>query len=258
MTLTVATWNINSIRARLDRLVAWLERCAPDVVCLQETKVEEEKFPALELEGVGYRAAIYGQKSYNGVAILSRSDPIDVERGLGDGTEDGEARLVAATVSGVRIVSAYVPLGTAVGTERWMYKLEWFTRLRNYLDARHAPTERVLVCGDLNVAPEDRDVARPDEWAASVLCHETAREAFRRLTQWGLVDTMRIHDDGPGPFSWWDYRMLAFPKGNGLRLDHILATQPMAERLRAAYVDRDERKGKKPSDHAPVLAVFDI
>jgi len=257
MTLTVATWNINSIRARLDRLVAWLERRSPDVVCLQETKVEEEKFPSLELEGVGYRAAIYGQKSYNGVAILSRTDPVEVDRGLGDGVDDDEARLVAATVSGVRVVSAYVPLGTAVGTDRWMYKLEWFARLRDYLDARHAPTERVLVCGDLNVAPEDRDVARPDEWAASVLCHETARDAFRRLTTWGLVDTMRIRDEGPGPFSWWDYRMLAFPKGNGLRLDHILATPPMAERLREAYVDRDERKGKKPSDHAPVMAVFD-
>jgi len=257
MTLTVATWNINSIRARLDRLLGWLERRAPDVVCLQETKVEEEKFPWLELEGAGYRAVVYGQKSYNGVAILGRTDLEDVERGLGDTVEDDEARLVAATVLGVRVVSAYVPLGTSVGTERWTYKLEWFARLRDYLDARYTPSDRVLVCGDLNVAPEDRDVARPEEWGGSVLCHDTAREAFRRLAGWGLVDTMRVHDEGPGPFSWWDYRMLAFPKGNGLRLDHILATRVLADRVAQAYVDRDERKGKKPSDHAPVIAVFD-
>lgn len=256
MSLTVATWNVNSIRARLDRLLRWLAQRAPDVVCLQEIKVQESEFPFLELEGAGYRAAVHGQKTYNGVAILSREPAADVERGLGDRPDD-EARLIAGTVAGVRIVSAYVPLGTAVGTERWTYKLEWFHRLRDYLDGRSTPEAPVLLCGDLNVAPEDRDVARPDEWRNTVLCHETAREAFGRLAAWGLVDTIRLHQDGPGPYSWWDYRMLAFPKGNGLRLDHILATRPMADRCRDAWVDREERKGKRPSDHAPVVTVFD-
>ncbi len=255
--MRVATWNINSIRARLDRLVSWLERTTPDVVCLQETKVADDQFPIDRIESAGYRAAIYGQKTYNGVAILSRTtEPGDIECGFDDGLDDDEARCIAATVDTTRIVSAYVPLGTAVGTDKWIYKLEWFRRLISYLDRRYDPDTPLLVCGDLNVAPEDRDVARPDEWRDTVLCHEEGREAMRNLLAWGLVDTMRLHHEGPGPYSWWDYRMLAFPKGNGLRLDHVLATKRLADRCAQAFVDRNERKGKKPSDHAPVVVEF--
>jgi exodeoxyribonuclease-3 len=254
--LTVASWNINSIRARLDRLVAWLERRAPDVVCLQEIKVTDAEFPLEEIERAGYRAAVHGQKTYNGVAILSRRALEDVVPGLGDDPADTEARLIAGTLDGVRVLCAYVPLGTAVGSEGWVRKLEWLARLRGYLERRHTSADRILLCGDLNVAPEDRDVARPEEWRDTVLCHQEGREALRRLIGWGLVDTVRLHHEGPGPFSWWDYRQLAFPRGNGLRLDHILATRSMADRCTQAYVDRDERKGKKPSDHAPVVACF--
>jgi exodeoxyribonuclease-3 len=252
----VATWNINSVRARIQRLLPWLERRAPDVVCLQEIKVEDEKFPFDGIERAGYHSSVFGQKTYNGVAILSRFEPTRLERGLGDDTPDEEARLIAATIQGIHILCAYVPLGTAVGTERWVYKLEWFQRLKGYLERNLKPGDPVLLCGDLNVAPEDRDVAHPDEWRDTVLCHEEGRVAMRDLMSWGLIDTMRLHHEGPGPYSWWDYRMLAFPKGNGLRIDHILASQPLADRCSEAFVDRDERKGKKPSDHAPVVAVL--
>ncbi len=255
--MKVTSWNINSIRARAERLLEWLDRCAPDVVCLQEIKVQDEKFPFDEIERAGYHASVFGQKTYNGVAILSRAEPTDVQRGLGDDPHDEQARLIGATIEGTHILSAYVPLGTAVGSERWVYKLEWFKRLKGYLERNLLPSNPVVVCGDLNVAPEDRDVAWPDEWRDSVLCHEEGRTAMRDLMDWGLIDTMRLHSEGPGPYSWWDYRMLAFPKGNGLRLDHILATRRLADRCIEAFVDRDERKGKKPSDHAPVIAVFE-
>lgn len=256
MTLTVATWNVNSIRARTERLLDWLARRAPDVLCLQETKVEDDEFPRDVLQAAGYHAAVFGQKTYNGVAILSPNRLADIEKGLGDDPGDTEARLIAATVDGVRVICAYVPLGTAVGTDKWVRKLEWFKRLRGFLERNAKSSDDLLVCGDLNVAPQDRDVARSDEWRESVLCHEEGRAALRDLMEWGLIDSIRLHHDGPGPFSWWDYRQLAFPKGNGLRLDHILCTQPMASRCREAFVDRDERKGSKPSDHAPVIATF--
>lgn len=254
--MRVATWNINSVRARIGRLRAWLERRKPDIVCLQEIKVDDERFPFGEIERAGYHAAVVGQKTYNGVAILSRREPDSVVRGLDGDPHDTEARLVTVTLDNIRVLSAYVPLGTAVGTDRWVYKLEWFQRLKGQLERDLRPSDPVLLCGDLNVAPEDRDVARPDEWRDTVLCHEEGRSAMKDLMSWGLVDTIRLHHDGPGPYSWWDYRMLAFPKGNGLRLDHILATRPMADRCTDAFVDRDERKGEKPSDHAPVIAVF--
>lgn len=252
----VATWNINSIRARNDRLLAWLRRTTPDVVCLQETKVVDEAFPRDEVGRAGYEAAVHGQKSYNGVAILTRKKLTSVRRGLGDDPHADEARLIAGSLDGLRIISVYLPLGGAVGTDKWVDKLEWYARLKAYMARNFDPTHPLLLCGDFNVAPEERDVARPDEWRNSVLCHEEGRAALRDLMSWGLIDTVRLHHDGPGPYSWWDYRMLAFRKGNGLRLDHILATRLMADRCREAFVDREARKGTKPSDHAPVLAVF--
>lgn len=255
--MKLATWNVNSIRARLDRLVAWLGREQPDIVCLQELKVADHAFPRAELEAAGYRAAIHGQKTYNGVAILAKTDPADVRTGMTDDVHDDEARLIAATVQGVRVISAYIPNGKFVGSDTWPYKMEWLRRLRAYLERSCDKNQPLALCGDFNIAPETRDVARPDEWRGSTLFHEELSSLLNELIAWGLVDTIRLHHTGEGPWTWWDYRMLGFPKGNGLRIDHILATAPLAARCREAYVARDERKGKLPSDHAPVVAVFD-
>jgi exodeoxyribonuclease III len=253
---TIATWNVNSIRMRYERLVSWLERGRPDVVCLQEIKVPDADFPRAELEALGWHVAVFGQKAYNGVALLSRRPLLDVTTGFGDQPDDADARVIAARVDGVRIASVYVPNGKVVGCDKWVIKLAWFERLRAWLVRTATPDEPLALCGDFNVAPEDRDVARPDEWQGSVLCHEDARAALRSLMDWGLVDTIRLHHHGDGPYSWWDYRMLGFAKGNGLRIDHILATRPLAARCTEAFVVREERKGKQPSDHAPVVAVF--
>lgn len=255
--LTIATWNVNSIRARLERLLAWLDRTAPDVVCLQELKVPDEEFPLAEIEAAGYHAVFHGQRTYNGVAILSRTEPRDVAIGLDGGTEDDQARIIAATVADIRFVSAYFPNGQVVGSDKWSYKLAWMARLERHLADRYRPDQPFALCGDFNVAPEDRDVARPEEWSASVLCHPDARQALARIGGWGLVDTIRLHEQGPGPFSWWDYRMLAFPRGNGLRIDHLFVTEPVARRCTRGWVERNERKGKLPSDHAPVLIELD-
>jgi exodeoxyribonuclease-3 len=253
----LVTWNVNSVRARQERLAAFLRREQPDVCCLQELKVVDADFPALEVEALGYRCTVHGQKTYNGVAILSRNEPAQVRAGLGDGVADPEARFLAATVDGVRVVCVYVPNGKTVGSDKWNYKLSWLRRLRAWLDRSADPAAPLVLCGDFNVAPEDRDAARPDEWRDTVLMHADARAALREVAAWGLTDAVRLHHQGEGPFTWWDYRMLGFPKNNGLRIDHILVTAPLAARCRETRVDRDERKGKLPSDHAPVIAVFD-
>jgi exodeoxyribonuclease-3 len=256
--LRIATWNVNSIRARMGRLLAWLATDPADVVCLQELKVADADFPHAVLQGAGWHAAVHGQKTYNGVAILARTPPEDVRAGMDDGADDPESRLIAARVGSVRAVSAYVPNGKIVGSDKWAYKLGWLGRLEAHLARTYAPAEPLALCGDFNVAPEDLDVARVAEWRDSVLCHEDARAALRRVVAWGLTDTIRLHHAGEGPYTWWDYRMLGFVKGNGLRIDHILVTAPLASRCREAFVVRDERKGKQPSDHAPVVAVFDV
>lgn len=238
--------------------MAFLAREAPDVVCLQEIKVPDEEFPGGLAQEAGYQASVFGQKTYNGVAILSRREPAGVERGLGDAVPDDQARLISAEVEGIRVVSVYVPNGQAVGSDKWEYKLEWLGRLKAWLSRECSKDAPVVLCGDFNIAPHDRDVARPDEWKETVLCHEEGRRALEDLLAWGLVDVVRQHHAGPGPYSWWDYRQLAFPKGNGLRIDHLFATAPLAERCTAARVDREERKGKLPSDHAPVIAEFSL
>jgi exodeoxyribonuclease III len=252
----IATWNVNSIRARAERLAAWLARVRPDVVCLQELKVVEADFPQGLVEQAGYRAAVFGQKTYNGVAILSLEEPCDVRRGMEGEPADAEARLLSARVGPLRVVSVYVPNGQEVGSEKWAYKLDWMRRLGEHLERTCRSDEPLVVCGDLNVARDDLDVARPQEWAQSVLCHPDARAAFERWCAWGLADVFRRHHPEGGLYSWWDYRMLAFPKNDGLRLDYVLATEPLAGRCTSAEIDRQERKGPKPSDHAPVVAEF--
>ena len=226
--LTLACYNVNSIRARLDRVLEWLGRTTYDVVCLQELKVADERFPCEGFEAAGWHCAVHGQRTYNGVAILSRTPLSDVQIGLGDGVADAEARLFTARVGGIRIASVYAPNGQIVGSDKWDYKLVWLQRLRGWLERSASPGDLLALAGDFNVAPEDRDVARPDEWRHSVLCHPEARAALRTVVDWGLVDTVRLHHTGDGPYTWRDYRMLGFPKNNGLRIDHVLATPVLA------------------------------
>ncbi len=256
--MKIAAWNVNSIRARLDRLVAWLAAAQPDVVCLQELKCEDEGFPAEEIRAAGYHFACHGQRTYNGVAILAKGEVTDVTRGMDDGVEDPQARLVGGTVNGVRVFSVYAPNGQAVDSPAYVYKLEWYARLRRYLDARHRPDERLVLCGDWNVAPEPIDVHDPVAWEGQTLFSQKERDALANLCAFGLRDVWRAKHPDEQKFSWWDYRMLGFPKNRGLRIDHLLATAPLAEKCREAEIDREMRKGKTPSDHAPVWALFDV
>ena len=216
----------------------------------------EEDFPFEPLREAGYYAAVHGQRTYNGVAMLSRTEPREIRKSFEDGIEDPQARFLSVSIEEVRVLSVYVPNGSVVGSDKWDYKLAWFRRLRAYLDQNHDPSEPLALCGDFNVAPEDRDVANPDKWRDSVLCHEEGREALRDLCRWGLVDAFRRHRPEDGLYSWWDYRQLGFPKNDGLRLDHVFVTDTLAGRSGAAEIDRQERKGKQPSDHAPVIVRF--
>ncbi len=253
--MRIATWNVNSIRARLPRLLAWLERDRPDVACLQEVKATEEQFPFQPLREAGYHADVFGQKTYNGVAILSRRPPERTLQGMRDG-QDPDARLLAARFDDLWVVNVYVPNGATVGSEKWNYKLQWLASLRDWLYARFSPTEPIALCGDFNVAPEDRDVHDPERWAQSVLCHPQAREAMEAVRRFGFVDAFRRHHTESGLYTWWDYRGGAFWKDHGLRIDHIWATEPLAARSTAAHIDRDERKGKGASDHVPLVVDF--
>jgi exodeoxyribonuclease-3 len=250
--MRIATWNINSIRARTDRLLAWLDQAKPDALCLQELKCTEDQFPGDALKAAGWHAAIHCQKTYNGVAILSRTPPEEVTVGLDDGVEDPQARVIAATVNGVRLISVYAPNGQEVDSPAYQYKLEWFRRLRRYLDQRHNAQQPLAVCGDFNVAPEPIDVHDPVLWDGQTLFSLPEREALKQLAGFGLIDTFREKQPGVQKFSWWDYRMLSFPKNKGLRIDHVLVTPALLERVTTADIDREARKGKQPSDHAPV------
>jgi exodeoxyribonuclease III len=253
--MKIASWNINSLRKRQDRLFAWLEQTRPDVVCLQETKCTDEQFPALALEAIGYHSAYHGEKSYNGVAILSKITPVDVRASLCDEVVDPQARVIAATVRHIRIFSIYAPNGQAVGSPAYHYKMKWFKRLRDCLTKEESPD--LVLGGDFNVAPEDADVHDPALWRGAIMCSEGERAAFQQLCEVGLLDTLRLHHKEAGLFSWWDYRMLAFPKNRGLRIDAILASAALAKRCTSAGIDREMRKGKEPSDHAPIWAEFD-
>ena len=253
--MKLATWNVNSLNVRLPRLLAWLAVTQPDVVCLQETKLEDVKFPHDALREAGYDAHFAGQKTYNGVAIVVRRGLAadHVVRGM-PGYEDTQQRVIAATIAGIRIICVYVPNGQSVGSEKYVYKLGWYHAAAQYVKAQLAEHAQLAVLGDFNVAPEDRDVHDPLQWEGQVLVSEPERAAFRALLSLGLQDSFRLFDQAPATFSWWDYRMLGFPKNHGLRIDHILMSAPLAARCISCRIDRNERKGEKPSDHAPVIA----
>jgi exodeoxyribonuclease-3 len=237
---------------RLPHLVDWLARQRPDAVCLQETKCEDAAFPAAAIESAGYRWVHDGQKTYNGVAILARHELANVSRGI-PGFADLQKRVIAADVNGVRVVCVYCPNGQAVGSEKYEYKLRWFAALAGWLRTELAASPSLALLGDFNVAPEDRDVHDPEAWRGQVLCSDAERAALRSLAGLGLADAFRLFDQAEKSYSWWDYRMAAFRRNLGLRIDHILLSGPLAGRCRACVIDVEPRKLERPSDHAPVL-----
>ncbi|MBA3463454.1 MAG: exodeoxyribonuclease III [Deltaproteobacteria bacterium] len=256
--MKLVTWNINSIRARTQRLVTWLDANRPDVVCLQETKVEDAQFPLEAIEKLGYQTAMFGQKSYNGVAILSTAPLTEVARGFGDDVPDEEARVIAATTHGVRVVCLYVPNGQDLTSDRYPYKLAWFGRLRAFLAKTSAPDHPLVVCGDMNVTADDKDVWSPDAWRDQIHCSAPERAALANVRDWGLDDVFRVLKPDGGVWSWWDYRGVSFFKDQGLRIDHILTSRAMTARCTACVIDRNARKGQDASDHAPVMATFGL
>lgn len=253
--MRIASWNVNSIRARENRVLNWLDAHQPDVLCLQELKCLEEEFPFDGFDQLGYEVSLVGQRTYNGVAIASLAPQEDVRERV-PWPDDEHARGVAALIDGVRVVSVYVPNGQAVESEAWAYKLAWLDRLRDWLDANASPDEPLVVCGDFNIAPDDRDVYDPAAWHEQNLCSTPERERLQALLDWGLQDALRVVDDAPGLYTWWDFLTDGFLHGRGLRIDLHLITPPLAERLEAVEIDSDERAGDKPSDHAPVTLVL--
>jgi exodeoxyribonuclease-3 len=255
--MRIVTWNVNSIRARLPRVLAWLEANRPDVVCLQETKCLDEQFPREEIEDLGYHIECFGQKTYNGVAILSHSTPEDVVRDLPDDAEDAQRRVIGATIDGVMVLDLYVVNGKAVGDEKYEFKLEWMDRVADFVRDVYPMTEKVVVTGDFNVTFDDRDVYDPDAWREKILCSGPERAALAKIMEPGLVDALREFHDEPAIYTWWDFRTRGFQRGNGLRIDHFLVSPPALAASSKVEVDVEERGREKPSDHAPVTLTLD-
>ena len=251
--MKIAAWNVNSLKVRLPQLLDFLATRQPDAVCLQETKLTDDNFPAAELEAAGYRVAFAGQKTYNGVAILGRGELADVSVGI-PGLEDEQKRVIAATLDGVRLVCVYCPNGQSLDSDKYPYKLAWFDALAAWLKDELVRYPKLAVLGDYNVAPEDRDVHDPEAWKDSVLVSEPERQRFRSLLALGLKDSFRLFEQPEKSFSWWDYRMMGFRRNHGLRIDHILLSEPLAAECVSSGIDRDMRKLERPSDHAPVIA----
>jgi exodeoxyribonuclease-3 len=262
--LKIATWNVNSLSVRLPQLLAWLEANPVDVVALQETKLTDDKFPHAELEAAGYGAAWFGQKTYNGVALLTRQEgvaggAVDVVRNI-PGFADEQARVIAGTVTGgamgaepLRVIGAYFPNGQEPGSEKFAYKMRWLEALREWVKSELAAQPRLVLLGDFNVAPEDRDVYDPVAWAGQIHCTDEERAHFRGLLALGLVDAFRLFEQPPKSWSWWDYRNLAFRKNQGLRIDHVLVGEALRSQVSACTIDKAPRRNERPSDHAPVV-----
>ena len=254
--MKIATWNVNSLKVRLAQMLQWLADNPVDVLCLQETKLTDDKFPVADINAAGYHVVFSGQKTYNGVAILSKLPITDVVKN-NPRYEDAQQRILAATIDGMRIICAYVPNGQAVDSDKYIYKLAWLESLREWLDEEMRTHEHLAILGDYNIAPDDRDVHDPAEWAGQVLCSDKERAALLALNELGLTDSFRMFEQSEKSFSWWDYRMLAFRRNRGLRIDHILLSTTLAARCTACAIDRVPRKWEQPSDHAPVIATLD-
>jgi exodeoxyribonuclease-3 len=255
--MKIASWNVNSLNVRMPHLEQWLQASQPDIVALQETKLPDERFPDTALAGLGYRSVFAGQKSYNGVAILARGHAIeDVQVGI-PGFEDAQQRVIAATIGGVRVVDVYVVNGQAVGSEKFDYKLRWLQALQAMLADELARHPQLVVLGDFNIAPTDLDVHSPKRWHEKIMCSTTERDALGAIAALGLHDSFRLHCSEPGHHSWWDYRLLAFDRGWGLRIDLVLVSHALRARCSATGIDTLPRTWERPSDHAPVWAQFD-
>lgn len=250
--MKLATWNVNSLSVRLPQLLAWLAEHPVDALVLQETKLTDDKFPHAELAAAGYRAQWFGQRTYNGVALLSRGESADVVRNI-PGFEDEQARVIAATTGGVRVIGAYFPNGQAPDSDKFSYKMRWLDALRGWVAQELAAHPQLVLMGDFNIAPEDRDVYDPVAWAGQIHCTPEEREQFRRLVGLGLHDAFRLFEQPPKSWSWWDYRNLAFRKNQGLRIDIILVSEALKGRVGACSIDKAPRKNERPSDHAPVI-----
>lgn len=254
--MKIATWNVNSLKVRLPHVLAWLESERPDVLALQETKLTDENFPAAQFEAAGYHVAFAGQKTYNGVAIASREPASDVITDIAD-LDDPSRRILGATIAGVRVLDLYVVNGQAVGSDKYVHKLRWLDGVIAHVAGELAAHEQLIVLGDFNIAPEDRDVHDPAAWHEKILCSTPERAALGALLALGLTDTFRLFEQDPGLFSWWDYRAAGFRRNLGLRIDLILASRALAARCARSWIDTAPRKLERPSDHAPVVAEFD-
>ncbi len=253
--MRLATWNVNSLTVRLPQLLDWLAAHQPDALVLQETKLTDDKFPHAEIEAAGYAAQWFGQKTYNGVALLSKSPATDIVRNI-PGFADEQARVIAGTVNGVRIVGGYFPNGQAPDSDKFAYKMKWLTALRDWLRDELAAHPKLVLMGDFNIAPEDRDVFDPVAWAGQIHCTDEEREHFKQLVGLGLHDAFRLFEQAPKLWSWWDYRNLAFRKNQGLRIDIILVSEALKASVKECVIDKAMRKNERPSDHAPVMAVL--
>ena len=255
--MRVASWNVNSLKVRLPQVLEWLAAHSPDVLGLQETKLVDDVFPLEAIREAGYEVSFSGQPTYNGVALLSRVPQSEVVTDL-DGLGDAQRRVLGATVGGVRVLNLYVPNGQEIGSEKYAYKLGWLEALRSQLAAELDRHPRMIVMGDFNIAPDDRDVHDPAAWAGKVLCSEPERAALGRILELGLVDTFRLFEQPEGVFSWWDYRAAGFRRNHGLRIDLVLASTALAGSCTRSWVEVEPRRNERPSDHAPAVAVFDI
>ena len=251
--MLVATWNVNSILARMPLVLRWLDDVRPDVLCMQETKCTDDKFPTLVFQERGYKCQLFGQQSYNGVAILTRGECETGHRGYPGDDETAQSRLITSTVEGIQIVNVYIPNGQAVGSEKFEMKLGWMRRLRQFFDDNYDPSRPVLLCGDFNVAPEERDVHDVRLWQGRIMFSEPERTTLQNIKDWGFTDAFRLHNEEGGKFTWWDYRAGAFRRNLGLRIDHIWITEPLVSRSVRTWIDIEPRTWEKPSDHAPVI-----
>lgn len=255
--MKIATWNVNSLTVRLPQVLEWLAGEQPEILALQETKIIDEKFPRSQIEAAGYHVVFAGQKTYNGVAVLSRTPACDTETDL-PGLADPQRRILATSIGAVRVLNLYVPNGQSVTSDKYVYKLDWLEKVTAYVQQQLLVYPQLVVLGDYNIAPEDRDVHDPKLWEGQVLFSELERAAFGRLIQVGLCDTFRLFQQPPGQYSWWDYRMAAFRRNLGLRIDHILASPALCQACSACRIDKLARARERPSDHAPVVAEFTL
>lgn len=253
--MKLATWNVNSLKVRLPQVLQWLESSPVDVLCLQETKLTDDKFPVAEIEAAGYQVAFTGQKTYNGVAILSRHPMSDIVKN-NPLLEDEQQRIISATIAGMRIVCAYVPNGQAIDSDKYVYKLRWLEALTQWLERELKSFPSLAILGDYNIAPADADVHDPAAWVDQILVSVPERAAFERLCALSLTDAFRMFPQAEKLYSWWDYRQMAFRRNRGMRIDHILLSPPLAQRCTACEIDKLPRKWEQPSDHTPVIATL--